>query len=67
MIIKDTELKPFPIVDAGVPNYYSFVLLLPWTRKRNRAFIHDLDTRGIVSDILKYGFCPIYQRPMFNQ
>lgn len=64
--IKNTEIKSFPIVEEGSSNYYSLVLILPWDKSKNYKFIQNLDERGIPSDILKYGFCPIYKRPMFT-
>lgn len=64
--IKNTEIKSFPVAEEGSPNYYSMVLVLPWDKSKNYKLIQNLDEKGIPSDILKYGFCPIYKRPMFT-
>jgi len=64
--LQNTEIKIFPVEKDGSPNYYSLVIILPWDKKTNFKFIQNLDEQGIPSDILKYGFCPIYKRPMFT-
>lgn len=65
--LKGTKITVYPSIINGMPNYYSLVLLLPWEKEKNYNFIKALNDKGIPSDIIKYGFCPIYERPMFNE
>ena len=64
-MIKHTSLMPLQVPTNGRANYYSLVLRLPWDEKRNLEYVKRLDELGIPSDIIKYGFSPIYRRQMF--
>lgn len=64
--LQETGIRSLLVAKDGSPNYYSLVVRLPWSEEKNLAFIRHLDEKGIPSDIVKYGFCPIYKRPMFT-
>lgn len=53
---------------TSCPNYYNLVLRLKLSKAElGVEFSRLLAERGIYSDITKYGYRPLYQRPLFNK
>jgi dTDP-4-amino-4,6-dideoxygalactose transaminase len=63
----DTEIVPLPILENSRPNYYGFVIKLPFSKEKNKKFINMLDERGIPSDMLQYKYKPLYKRELFKK
>lgn len=58
-------VRPFDILPTGVPSYYFMLVRL--SLDDNKRFIDYLDTKGIPSDIKRYGCKTLYQFPALEQ
>ncbi len=65
-LLSRSLIQELPVIKDGEPNYYSLVLYLPWGKLKNQKFIDALASKGIPSDILRYDYKPIYERPLFS-
>ncbi|NCO11287.1 aspartate aminotransferase [Candidatus Pacearchaeota archaeon CG_4_9_14_0_2_um_filter_39_13] len=64
--IKGLGIKELGFPERSKPSYYSLVLILPWGKERNLRFLEILDSKGISSDRIKYGYDVAYNKPIFS-
>jgi len=63
--IRRSGVRAYDILPTGVPSYYFMLLRL--SLDDNKKFIDYLDTKGIPSDIKRYGCKTLYQFPALQQ
>lgn len=63
--LKHPQVRETVVLPGGTPNYYVVVLLLNFgASPSNRAFIYHLTSRGIPSDVARYGGRVLYEYPI---
>ena len=65
--LKGSDIQPLDVLKGSRPNYYGFVIKLPYSKEKNAEFVKKLDEKGIPSDILRYKYKALYKRELFQK
>ena len=63
--LENPNIKEIKIIDDGLPNYYSLLLVLRFND--NPKILRILETKGIPSDIIRYNYKVLYKYPVFKK